>query len=81
MNILSLLCWRTLDELDTLRDIARETLVASLEQLLLVVVGFRDDVEDLLGSVGPEFDRDGKEIAAGELLDLWATFDTWEVDE
>lgn len=43
---------RVLDELDTLADVATEALVALGQQLLLVVVGARNDVDDLLGTLG-----------------------------
>lgn len=75
------LSWWANDELYALCDVTGEALVASLEQLLLIVVGSRDNVEDLLDTFWPEFGWDGEEVAASELLDLGTTLDAWEVDE
>ena len=43
---------RALDEFDTLGNVALEAFVASLEELLLMVVGTADDVDGLFGAVG-----------------------------
>jgi hypothetical protein len=43
---------RVLDELDTLGDVALETSVACLEELLLVVVGAADYINGLLSTTG-----------------------------
>tara|TARA_R110002003_G_scaffold48_30_gene4210 strand:+ start:14035 stop:14355 length:321 start_codon:yes stop_codon:yes gene_type:complete len=43
---------RILDKLDTLGDVALETVVACLEELLLVVVDAADNVNRFLGTVG-----------------------------
>ena len=45
-----LLRW-VLDELDALGDVAAQTLVASLKQLLLVVISRGDDIERLLRAI------------------------------
>jgi hypothetical protein len=47
-----LLLGRILGKLNTLADIALEAIVASLEQLLLVVIGATDDVNRLLRTAG-----------------------------
>jgi len=72
---------RVLDKLDALLDVALETLVAGLEQLLFVLVGVLDDINGLLGTAGTELDGDGEVLAAGDLLDLVTAVDAREVDE
>ena len=49
---MNLLGGRVRDELDTLADVALQTLVAGLEKLLLVLVCAADDVDSLFGTVG-----------------------------
>jgi hypothetical protein len=46
------LLWRVNNELNTLGDVAAEAFIAFHEQLLLVFVGRRDDVEGFLDTVG-----------------------------
>lgn len=46
----SLLRGRVLDKFDALGDVALEAVIASLEELLLVVVGAADDVDSLLST-------------------------------
>ena len=72
---------RALDELDALGDVALEAGVASLKQFLLIVVCGSDDVEGLLGTLGPQLDRDAEEVAAGELRDFGAALHAWQVHE
>ena len=72
---------RVLGELDALGDVALQAVVASLEQLLLVLVGAADDVNGLLGTAGAKLDGHGEEIGAGSLSDGITTLDTREVDE
>jgi len=72
---------RVLDELNTLADVASQTLVALCQKLLLVVVGRRNDIDGLLGTLGAELDGDGEEVAAGLLLDGITALNTGEVDE
>lgn len=69
------------NELNTLGDVTAQTLVASLEELLLVVVCGSNDVVCLLGTGWAEFDGDGEEVATGELLNFGTAVDTGEVDE
>ena len=75
-----LLRW-VLDELDTLLDVALETLVALLQKLLLVVVRALDNVLRLLCTTLAELDWDGEELETGLLDDLVAAWHAWEVDE
>jgi hypothetical protein len=75
------LSWWANNELDTLCDVTGKTLVASLKELLLVVVGTGDDVEDLLDTLWAKLSWNGEEVAACELLDLSTTINTWKVDE
>jgi len=75
------LSWWANDELYALCNVTGEALIASLEQLLLVVIGSRDNVEDLLDTFWVKLGWDGEEVAASELLNLGTTLDAWEVDE
>lgn len=88
---------RVENELSTLGDVALETAVASLEELLLVVIGLADDVNGLLGTRGlssvslvlfgladstyAKLDGDGEEVDAGGLCDGLAASNTGEIDE
>ena len=76
----NLLSGRVLGELDALRDVALQAVVASLEQLLLVVVGAADDIDGLLGTAGAELDGDGEEVTASLLGDGLAARNTGQVD-
>jgi hypothetical protein len=75
------LSWWANNELDTLCDVTGKTLVASLKELLLVVVGTGDDVEDLLDTLWAKLSWNREEVAACELLDLSTTINAWKVDE
>lgn len=70
-----------LGELNALGDVALQAVVASLEQLLLVLVGAADNVNSLLGSAGAKLDGNGEELGAGSLSNSITTLDTREVDE
>lgn len=72
---------RVLGELDALGDVALQAVVASLEQLLLVVVGAADDVNGLLGTAGAKLNGDGEEVGASGLSNGITTLDTWEIDK
>jgi len=72
---------RVLGELDALGDVALQAVVASLEQLLLVVVGAADNVNGLLRTAGAKLDGHGEEVGAGGLCDGIATLNTGEVDK
>jgi hypothetical protein len=76
-----LLLRRVLGELDTLRDVTLKAVIASLEELLLVVVGAADNIDRLLGTAGAKLNRNGKEVGAGGLSDGITTSDTRQVDE
>jgi hypothetical protein len=69
------------DELDTLGDVALEALVASLEELLLVLVGRANGVVGLLCALRAELDGNGEVVEASLLGDGITTGDTREVDE
>lgn len=76
-----LLGGRVGDELNTLGDVALEALVASLEELLLVLVGRANGVVGLLCTLGAKLDRNGEVVEASLLGDGIATGDTGKVDE
>jgi len=76
-----LLGGRVGDELDTLGDVALEALVASLEELLLVLVGRTNGVVGLLCALRAKLDRDGEVVKASLLGDSITTGDTGKVDE
>ena len=76
-----LLGGRVLDELNTLADVASQALVALCQKLLLVVVGRRNDIDGLLGTLGAELDGYGEEVTAVFLLDGVAAVHAGEVDE
>jgi hypothetical protein len=70
-----------LGKLDSLRDVALETIVASLEKLLLCLVGAADDIDGLLSTAGAELDGDGEELSASSLSNGIASLNTGQVDE
>jgi hypothetical protein len=72
---------RVLGELDALGDVALQAVVASLEKLLLVVVGTADNVDSLLGTAGAKLDGNRKEVGASGLSDGVTTLDTGKVDK
>jgi hypothetical protein len=78
---MGLLGRRVLGEVDALGDVAFQAVVASLEQLLLVVVDAADDVDGLLSTAGAKLDWNGEEVGAGGLSDGITTLDTREVDK
>lgn len=69
------------DELNTLGDVALQTVVAGLEQLLLVVVCAADNVDRLLCTAGAKLNGYGEEVGAGGLCDGVTTVNTGQVDE
>lgn len=69
-----------LDKLDTLFNVPLEPLVASLQQLLLVLARAADNVVRLLGAFCAQLDGDREVVAAGFLCDGVAAFDAGEVD-
>jgi len=69
------------DELDALGDVALEALVASLEELLLVLVGRANGVVGLLRALRAKLDRDGEVVKASLLGNGITTGNTGEVDE
>src|SRR5690349_936982 len=77
----SLFSRRVLGELDALGDVALQAVVASLEQLLLVVVGTADDVDGLLGTARAKLNGNGEEVGASGLSNGITTLDTREVDK
>lgn len=76
-----LLGGRVGDELNTLGDVTLEAIVASLEELLLVLVGRANGVVGLLRALRAKLDRDGEEVEAGLLGNGITTGDTRKVDE
>jgi hypothetical protein len=72
---------RVLNELDALADVPAQSRIARLEQLLLVLVGTRHDVERLLGTVGTQLNGHGEEVAARQLDNLLAAGNAGEVDK
>jgi hypothetical protein len=70
-----------LGKLNSLRDVALETIVASLEKLLLCLVGAADDIDGLLSTAGAELDGDGEELSASSLSNGIASLNTGQVDE
>jgi hypothetical protein len=72
---------RVLGKLNTLRDVTFEAIIASLEELLLVVVGAANDVDRLLGTAGTKLNGNGEEVGTSGLGDSITTGDTREVDE
>ena len=81
MRTWNLLGRRVLGELDALGDVALQAVVASLKQLLLVVVGAADDIDGLLGTAGTELDGHGEEVRAGDLSDSITTLNSRKVDK
>jgi hypothetical protein len=69
------------DELDTLGDVALKSLVASLEELLLVLVGRANGVVGLLCALGAELNRDREVVKTSLLGNGITTGNTGEVDE
>ena len=75
-----MLLWGLGCELNTLADVALETLNTGLEQLLLAVVDGREDIDKVLGTIWPKLDWDGEEVKTGGRLDGLTTW-SGEVDE
>ena len=76
-----LLLRRVLNELNPLLNIPLKPIIASLQQLLLVVVGGAEDVDGLDRALRAELDGHAEVVAAGRLLDRVAAVDAREVDE
>lgn len=69
------------NEFNALLDVALKVLVASLEELLLGVVGLGDNVDGLLGTVGAKLDRNGEEVHTSGLHNGLTALNTGQVDE
>jgi len=73
--------WWALGELDTLADVAFETLDGCLDEFLLVLICTAENVDGLLCTGCTKLDWDGEEIAASLLSNGITTRNTWQIDE
>lgn len=69
------------NEVDTLGDVALQTVVASLEKLLFMVVDLADKINGLFSTADAELDRHREEFSASGLGDDIATLDARKVNE